>query len=154
MLEKFIQRRGNHILVNKHVLECTIFSEHWMSCFFNTKAETPNITVHVDYKLLQADLENKTLTIDDRVAGRHVVQIDFNCDGAHVTICRQMMGWGRLNYQQQHIEHGYTGRGICDGAKLSSGHTMSSWWLLSQTLTSPSLLLYIHAIRSLWVDEN
>ena len=75
-----------------------------------TKAEeAPKVTVHFDHKLLQADLENKTLTINDKGTGQRVVQTDFifGCDGAHSTVRRQMMRWGRLNYQQEYIEHGY-----------------------------------------------
>ena len=53
-----------------------------------TKAEkSPNVTVHFDHKLLQANFI-------------------FGC-AAHSTVRRQMMRWGRLNYQQEYIEHGY-----------------------------------------------
>ena len=62
-----------------------------------TKAEeAPNVTVHFDHKLLQADLENKTLTINDKGTGQRVVQTDFifGCDGAHSTVRRQSCAGG------------------------------------------------------------
>ena len=76
-----------------------------------TKAEeTPNVSIHFESRLLQADLENKTLVFSDGSEGqKRTVQTDFvfGCDGAHSTVRRQMMRWGRLNYQQEYIEHGY-----------------------------------------------
>ena len=75
-----------------------------------TKAEeSPNVKVHFEHKLLKADLEKKTLTFSDNKNSHSVVETDFiiGCDGAHSTVRRQMMRWGRLNYQQEYIEHGY-----------------------------------------------
>ena len=75
-----------------------------------TKAEeAPNVTLHFESKLLQADLEKKALVFNDSASGCTPVKTDFifGCDGAHSTLRRQMMRWGRLNYQQEYIEHGY-----------------------------------------------
>ena len=38
-----------------------------------------------------------------------IVKTDFifGCDGVYSTVRRQMMRWGRLNYSQEYIEHGY-----------------------------------------------
>ena len=75
-----------------------------------TKAEeSPNVTMKFKHKLLQADLEQKILTFSGGENGRSVVETDFifGCDGSHSTVRRQMMRWGRLNYQQEYIEHGY-----------------------------------------------
>lgn len=75
-----------------------------------TKAEeSPNVTVHFEHRLLQADLESKTLTFRVKAQTQRVVQTDFifGCDGAYSTVRRQMMRWGRLSYQQEYIEHGY-----------------------------------------------
>ena len=74
-----------------------------------TKAEeAPGVTLYFEHKLVRANLESKKLTFD--VNGTEsVFQTDFifGCDGAHSTVRRQMMRWGRLNYQQEVIEHGY-----------------------------------------------
>ncbi|CAI8044973.1 Kynurenine 3-monooxygenase [Geodia barretti] len=62
-----------------------------------TKAEeSPNISIH-------------TLVFSDGATGKKTVQTEFvfGCDGAHSTVRRQMMRWGRLNYQQEYIQHGY-----------------------------------------------
>ena len=75
-----------------------------------TKAEDiPSISIHFESRLLQADLEKKKLVFSDGEKGQQVVETEFifGCDGAHSTVRRQMMRWGRLNYQQEYIEHGY-----------------------------------------------
>ncbi|CAI7988657.1 Kynurenine 3-monooxygenase [Geodia barretti] len=75
-----------------------------------TKAEeSPNISIHFESRLLQADLETNTLVFSDGATGKKTVQTEFvfGCDGAHSTVRRQMMRWGRLNYQQEYIQHGY-----------------------------------------------
>ena len=75
-----------------------------------TKAEEANnVTVHFESKLLQANLEEKSLTFSDKTNDCTLVKTGFmfGCDGAHSTVRRQMMRWGRLNYQQEFIEHGY-----------------------------------------------
>ena len=74
-----------------------------------TKAEeNPNVSIHFKSRLIQADLEEKRLTFSDGDGRREIeTGFIFGCDGAHSTVRRQMMRWGRLNYQQEYIEHGY-----------------------------------------------
>lgn len=74
-----------------------------------TEAEShPNVTLHFNHKLIRADLNKKTLhfSANDEPL---IVETDFifGCDGAYSTVRRQMMRWGRLNYEQEYIEHGY-----------------------------------------------
>ena len=74
-----------------------------------TKAEEiSNISIHFESRLLQADLETNKLVFSDGATGKKTVQTEFvfGCDGAHSTVRRQMMRWGRLNYQQEYIQHG------------------------------------------------
>ena len=74
-----------------------------------TKAEKdPNVSVHFEHRLVQADLERKSLTFDVK-GTKKIVETGFifGCDGAYSTVRRQMMRWGRLNYQQEYIDHGY-----------------------------------------------
>ena len=75
-----------------------------------TKAEEiSNISIHFESRLLQADLETNKLVFSDGATEKKTVQTEFvfGCDGAHSTVRRQMMRWGRLNYQQEYIQHGY-----------------------------------------------
>ena len=71
----------------------------------------PDVTLHFDHKLIRADLNRKTLEFSTPTGGGGSVTMDtdfiFGCDGAHSTVRRQMMRWGRLDYQQEYIEHGY-----------------------------------------------
>lgn len=74
----------------------------------------PNVTLHFKHQLVRADLESKTLTFlhSDRGKGSYDeidVKTDFvfGCDGAFSSVRRQMMRWGRLDYSQEYIEHGY-----------------------------------------------
>ena len=75
--------------------------------------ESPRVTLHFQHRLSRADLDAKTLTFLDGTAdGRGVereVRTDFvfGCDGAFSTVRRQMMRWGRLDYSQEYIDHGY-----------------------------------------------
>ncbi len=74
-----------------------------------TEAEAyPNVTLHFNHKLVRANLDEKTLefSTNDETS---TVDTDFlfGCDGAYSTVRRQMMRWGRLNYEQEYIEHGY-----------------------------------------------
>ena len=68
--------------------------------------------MHFEHKLLRADLDQKTLVFQAGMAGEGKevsVRTDFifGCDGAHSTVRRQMMRWGRLNYAQEYIDTGY-----------------------------------------------
>ena len=68
-----------------------------------------NIDVLFEHKLLRADLDTQTLTFAEAGVGEKEVEahFTFGCDGAYSTVRRQMMRWGRLNYCQEYIEHGY-----------------------------------------------
>ena len=77
-----------------------------------TKAEAkPGVSIHFEHKLTRANLEEKTLVfqVGNQNVQEKIVNTDFvfGCDGAHSTVRRQMMRWGRLNYSQEYIEHGY-----------------------------------------------
>ena len=77
-----------------------------------TKAEeVPGITLHFEHKLSRASLEDKSLVFQVGTTDPKEVSVEtdfiFGCDGAHSTVRRQMMRWGRLNYSQEYIEHGY-----------------------------------------------
>ena len=76
-----------------------------------TKAEQQsNVSLHFEHKLMRADLFDKTVCFrSDADQTDKEVKTDFifGCDGAHSTVRRQMMRWGRLNYSQEYIEHGY-----------------------------------------------
>ena len=74
--------------------------------------QTPNVSVHFQSRLKQVDLEEKKLILINKASGKEMeeeVQTDFifGCDGAYSTVRQQMMRNGRLNYQQEYIEHGY-----------------------------------------------
>lgn len=67
-------------------------------------------TLHFEYRLNRADLDKKTLRFDvGKEAQETLVSADFvlGCDGAFSTVRRQMMRWGRLDYRQEYINHGY-----------------------------------------------
>ena len=77
-----------------------------------TKAEAMyGVSVHFEHKLTRANLEEKTLVfqVGQESLQEKVVKTDFifGCDGVYSTVRRQMMRWGRLNYSQEYIEHGY-----------------------------------------------
>jgi len=69
------------------------------------------ISVHFEHKLTRANLEEKTLVfqVGQENFQEKIVKTDFifGCDGVYSTVRRQMMRWGRLNYSQEYIEHGY-----------------------------------------------
>ena len=70
----------------------------------------PNISLNFEHKLVRASLKDRELTFWKAKEDREVtVNADFvfGCDGAYSTVRRQMMRWGRLNYQQEYIDHGY-----------------------------------------------
>ena len=70
----------------------------------------PNISLNFEHKLVRASLKDKELTFSKGKEDNEVtVNADFvfGCDGAYSTVRRQMMRWGRLNYQQEYIDHGY-----------------------------------------------
>ena len=71
----------------------------------------PNLSLHFEHKLARANLDDKTLVfqVGEEEKREKAVKTDFifGCDGAHSTVRRQMMRWGRLNYNQEYIEHGY-----------------------------------------------
>ena len=71
----------------------------------------PNLSLHFEHKLARASLDDKTLVfqVGEKDKQEKTVETDFifGCDGAHSTVRRQMMRWGRLNYSQEYIEHGY-----------------------------------------------
>ena len=79
-----------------------------------TSAEdNPDITLHFEHQLSRADLERKELTFvhGDRRTSKSELTVKtefvFGCDGAFSTVRRQMMRYGRLDYTQAYIEHGY-----------------------------------------------
>lgn len=77
----------------------------------------PSVTINFQHQLLRGDLERKMLTFLDtqqdetmKGNGREIeVEKDFifGCDGVFSSVRRQMMRWGRLDYSQEYIEHGY-----------------------------------------------
>lgn len=76
----------------------------------NEAERAPNISLHFEHKLVRANLTDKELTFVKGINANEVktsTDFVFGCDGAYSTVRRQMMRWGRLNYQQEYIEHGY-----------------------------------------------
>ena len=68
------------------------------------------ISIHFEHKLIRANLEEKTLVFQvglGKVEKPVKCSFIFGCDGSYSTVRRQMMRWGRLNYSQKYIEHGY-----------------------------------------------
>ena len=78
--------------------------------FLLSKAEeSPNIKLHFEHKLLRSDLNTSvhTFSSPDRNEVDVKYSFTFGCDGAYSTVRRQLMRWGRLDYSQTYIEHGY-----------------------------------------------
>ena len=78
--------------------------------FLLSKAEEmPNIKLHFEHKLLRSDLNTSvhTFSSPDRNEVDVKYSFTFGCDGAYSTVRRQLMRWGRLDYSQTYIEHGY-----------------------------------------------
>ena len=78
--------------------------------FLLTKAEElPNIKIHFEHKLVRSSLETATHIFSTpnqkEVTAKYA--FTFGCDGAYSTVRRQLMRWGRLDYSQTYIEHGY-----------------------------------------------
>ena len=72
----------------------------------------PNISLNFEHKLVRANFEDNEYTFvkgpqADEVHVSVHADVIFGCDGAYSTVRRQMMRWGRLNYQQEYIDHGY-----------------------------------------------
>ncbi len=77
----------------------------------------PNVSLHFHHQLVRADLVKKKLTFLETELSKEdkeesvEVEVDrdfiFGCDGAFSSVRRQMMRWGRMNYNQEYIEHGY-----------------------------------------------
>lgn len=73
----------------------------------------PDVSLHFNHKLIRANLDEKSLEFSagngDEKDSKVMINTDFifGCDGAYSTVRRQMMRWGRLNYQQEYIDHGY-----------------------------------------------
>ena len=85
---------------------------HKLNEFLLTKAEEhPNIKIHFEHKLIRSDLNSHTHSFSAPGSEKDNVDIrysfTFGCDGAHSTVRRQLMRWGRLDYSQTYIEHGY-----------------------------------------------
>ncbi len=68
-----------------------------------------NVSLHFNHKLIRADFDKRTLEFStpDESSVTMTAEFMFGCDGAHSTMRRQMMRWGRLNYEQEYIDHGY-----------------------------------------------
>ena len=68
-----------------------------------------NVSLNFEHKLLRADLDKQSLTFQNDEGKERIfnARFTFGCDGAYSTVRRQMMRYGRLNYQQEYIEHGY-----------------------------------------------
>ena len=78
--------------------------------FLLTKVEEmPNIKLHFEHKLLRSDLNTSVHTFSSPDHNEVDVKYSFTfgCDGAYSTVRRQLMRWGRLDYSQTYIEHGY-----------------------------------------------
>ena len=89
----------------------------------NKAEETGKISLHFEHRLTRANLEKNTLFFDamssaegeggekegESVKIPKEVKTDFvfGCDGAFSTVRRQMMRYGRLDYSQEYIPHGY-----------------------------------------------
>ena len=77
----------------------------------------PNVNLHFEHQLVRADLNEKRLlfTRTTQTESGEVENSDlevesnfiFGCDGAFSCVRRQMMRWGKMNYKQEYIEHGY-----------------------------------------------
>ena len=70
----------------------------------------PNSTLHFDKKCLNVDLDNNELQFLDEKSGENLsIQPDliFGTDGAYSAIRYSMQKYGRFNYSQDYLEHGY-----------------------------------------------
>ena len=67
-----------------------------------------NITIYFGYELCSCN-ERDALLIFKTSTGETTVKVDFvfGCDGAHSSVRNMMMRWGRLDYSQEYIDHGY-----------------------------------------------
>ena len=83
----------------------------------STAEACPNVNLHFEHQLVRADLDEKRLlfTRKTRTESGEVQNSDLEvesnfivgCDGAFSCVRRQMMRWGKMNYEQEYIEHGY-----------------------------------------------
>ena len=83
----------------------------------NEAEACPNVSLHFEHQLTKADLNAKKLFFTKRaqndsgvLENAHLeVETDFifGCDGAFSSVRRQMMRWGRMDYNQEFIDHGY-----------------------------------------------
>ena len=76
----------------------------------NEAERDPNISLNFEHKLARISFEDKEFTFVRGIKAEEVkIHADFvfGCDGAFSTVRRQMMRWGRINYQQEFIDHGY-----------------------------------------------
>ena len=74
----------------------------------------PRIRIYFQHQLVRANLGDKKLTFhqlgpkkQDTVELTVEKNFIFGCDGAFSSIRRQMMRWGKMDYSQEYIEHGY-----------------------------------------------
>ena len=76
-----------------------------------SKAEKySNIKLKFEHRLLRADLASQKLIFHSSEEAKEkevAASFTFGCDGAFSTVRRQLMRWGRLDYSQEYIEHGY-----------------------------------------------
>lgn len=80
----------------------------------NSAEDDPNITLHFQHQLQRANLSEKKLEFlqrRDDLGKEKVCSVKrdfiFGCDGAFSSVRRQMIRWGRMDYSQEYIEHGY-----------------------------------------------
>jgi kynurenine 3-monooxygenase len=76
--------------------------------------DNPNVTLHFQHQLVRGDLVEKKLTFHRQSGtegGSEEIKVEkdfvFGCDGAFSSVRRQMMRWGKLDYCQEYIDHGY-----------------------------------------------
>lgn len=96
---------------------CSVDRQNLNKLLLNSAESNPNINIHFQHQLVRANLSEKTLTFlktnqvtlnGEESAEIHVKRdFIFGCDGAFSSVRRQMMRWGRLDYTQEYIEHGY-----------------------------------------------
>lgn len=76
----------------------------------NEAERNSNISLNFEHKLTRVNFQDKECTF---VRGADAEEVNvhadlvFGCDGVYSTVRRQMMRWGRLNFQQEYIGHGY-----------------------------------------------
>ena len=69
-----------------------------------------NLKLHFEHKLTRSDMDLKIHTFFNSKRNQEVnisYHFTFGCDGVYSSVRRQMMKWGRLDYSQSNIEHGY-----------------------------------------------